>query len=77
MQEYTRRRHAYLLSEKHAKTPQATTILVTAIPEGLNTEDALYNIFNNFPSGVKKIWLTRYTLHVLITEAADKHYHSN
>lgn len=69
MQEYTRRRHAYLLSEKHAKTPQATTILVTAIPEGLNTEDALYNIFNNFPSGVKKIWLTRYTLHALMSES--------
>ncbi|KAG0326882.1 hypothetical protein BG000_001213 [Podila horticola] len=42
MQEYTRRRHAFLLSEKHAKTPQATTILVTAIPDGLNTEDALH-----------------------------------
>lgn len=60
MQEYTRRRHAFLLSEKHAKTPQATTILVTAIPDGLNTEDALYDIFNHFPRGVKKIWLTRY-----------------
>ncbi|KAF8926693.1 hypothetical protein EDD21DRAFT_391816 [Dissophora ornata] len=59
MQEYTRRRHAYLLSEKHAKTPQSTTILVTTIPKGLNTEEALYNIFNRFPGGVRSIWLNK------------------
>ncbi|KAG0232951.1 hypothetical protein B0O80DRAFT_432152 [Mortierella sp. GBAus27b] len=59
MQEYTRRRHAYLMSEKHRKTPQATTILVTAIPDGLNNEDALYDIFNRFPGGVRSIWLNR------------------
>lgn len=59
MQEYTRRRHAYLMSEKHAKTPQATTILVTAIPKGLNTEKALFQIFNRFPGGVRSIWLNK------------------
>ncbi|KAF9409979.1 hypothetical protein BGZ94_001794, partial [Podila epigama] len=59
MREYTRRRHAYLLSEKHAKTPQSTTILVTGIPKGLNTEEALFNIFKRFEGGPKKIWLNR------------------
>ncbi|KAG0206383.1 hypothetical protein BGX28_002146 [Mortierella sp. GBA30] len=59
MWEYTRRRHAYLLSQKHAKMPQSTTILVTAIPKGLNNEEALYDIFNRFPGGVAKIWLNR------------------
>ncbi|GJJ69766.1 calcium permeable stress-gated cation channel [Entomortierella parvispora] len=59
MREYTRRRHAFLMSEKHIKTPQATTILVTAIPKGLNTEEAMYNIFNRFPGGVAKVWLNR------------------
>ncbi|KAG0367179.1 hypothetical protein BC939DRAFT_496312 [Gamsiella multidivaricata] len=59
MQEYTRRRHAYLMSEKHAKTPQSTTILVTAIPSELETEESLYNIFNRFPGGVRSIWLNR------------------
>ncbi|CAO3564336.1 unnamed protein product [Mortierella alpina] len=57
MLEYTRRRHSYLLSEKHARMPQATTILVTGIPKGLNSEDALYDIFNRFPGGIAKIWL--------------------
>ncbi|KAF9426992.1 hypothetical protein BGZ94_005691 [Podila epigama] len=65
MQEYTRRRHAYMMSAKHAKTPQATTILVTGIPKGLNTEDALYDIFNKFPAGVKKIWLTRHPKNIV------------
>ncbi|KAG0231886.1 hypothetical protein BGX31_005333 [Mortierella sp. GBA43] len=59
MREFTRRRHAYLRSRKHRKTPQSSTILVTAIPKGLNTEEALYNIFNRFPGGVSKIWLNR------------------
>jgi len=59
MREFTRRRHAYLMSEKHSKTPQSTTILVTAIPKGLSTEDALYEIFNQFPGGVTKVWLNR------------------
>ncbi|KAF9962859.1 hypothetical protein BGZ65_007530 [Modicella reniformis] len=59
MQEYTRRRHAYLLDERHAKTPQSTTILVTAIPDGLDNEDALFDIFNRFPGGVRAIWLNK------------------
>ncbi|KAF9374575.1 hypothetical protein CPB97_012018 [Podila verticillata] len=59
MHEYTRRRHAFLLSDKHAKTPQSTTILVTAIPKGLNSEQALYNIFRRFEGGPKKIWLNK------------------
>ncbi|KAF8967981.1 hypothetical protein BGZ46_000082 [Entomortierella lignicola] len=59
MLEYTRRRHAYLLSPKHAKTPQATTILVTSIPDGLHSETALFNIFNRFPGGVRSVWLNR------------------
>ncbi|KAF9571768.1 hypothetical protein EC968_000214 [Mortierella alpina] len=57
MLEYTRRRHSYLLSEKHARMPQSTTILVTGIPKGLNSEAALFDIFNRFPGGVAKIWL--------------------
>ncbi|KAF9925011.1 hypothetical protein FBU30_005145 [Linnemannia zychae] len=65
MREYTQRRHAYLLSKKHNKAPQATTILVTAIPKGLNTEKALYDIFNRFPEGVSKIWLNRHPKDIL------------
>ncbi|KAF9917637.1 hypothetical protein BX616_000370 [Lobosporangium transversale] len=59
MVEYTRRRHVYLLSEKHAKTPQSTTILVTGIPHGLDTEDALYDIFKHFPGGIRSIWINK------------------
>ena len=62
MREYTQRRHAYLMSARHNKAPQSTTILVTAIPEGLNTEEALFDIFDRFPGGVSKIWLNRYCI---------------
>ncbi|KAF9281986.1 hypothetical protein BGZ68_006289 [Mortierella alpina] len=59
MQEYTRRRHAYLLSAKHQTTPQSTTILVTAIPKGINNEKALRKIFDRFPGGVRSIWMNK------------------
>ncbi|KAF9957060.1 hypothetical protein BGZ72_002203 [Mortierella alpina] len=59
MQEYTRRRHVYLLSAKHQKTPQSTTILVTAIPKGINNEKALRKIFDRFPGGVRAIWMNK------------------
>ncbi|KAF9983038.1 hypothetical protein BGZ75_005480 [Mortierella antarctica] len=59
MQEYTRRRHVYLLSAKHQKTPQSTTILVTAIPQGINNERALKKIFDRFPGGVRSIWMNK------------------
>ncbi|KAF9123925.1 hypothetical protein BG015_005216 [Linnemannia schmuckeri] len=65
MREYTQRRHAYLMSARHNKTPQSTTILVTAIPEGLNTEEALFDIFDRFPGGVSKIWLNRHPKDIL------------
>ncbi|KAG0274173.1 hypothetical protein BGZ95_010037 [Linnemannia exigua] len=65
MREYTQRRHAYLMSERHNKTPQSTTILVTAIPKGLNTEEALFDIFDGFPGGVSKIWLNRHPKDIL------------
>ncbi|KAG0294752.1 hypothetical protein BGZ96_000506 [Linnemannia gamsii] len=65
MREYTQRRHAYLMSVRHNKTPQSTTILVTAIPEGLNTEEALFDIFDRFPGGVSKIWLNRHPKDIL------------
>ncbi|KAF9903845.1 hypothetical protein EC991_003256 [Linnemannia zychae] len=65
MREYTQRRHAYLMSERHNKTPQSTTILVTAIPKGLNTEEALFDIFDRFPGGVSKIWLNRHPKDIL------------
>ncbi|KAF9434390.1 hypothetical protein BGZ76_008105 [Entomortierella beljakovae] len=65
MREFIRRRHAYLMSEKHAKTPQSTTILVTGIPNGLSNEEALYSIFNRFPGGVAKIWLNSHPKNLL------------
>ncbi|KAG0054424.1 hypothetical protein BGZ89_002643 [Linnemannia elongata] len=65
MREYTQRRHAFLMSARHNKAPQATTILVTAIPEGLNTEEALFDIFDRFPGGVSKIWLNRHPKDIL------------
>ncbi|KAF8956732.1 hypothetical protein BGZ46_002334 [Entomortierella lignicola] len=60
MDEFIRRRHAFLMSDKHRKTPQSTTILVTGIPKGLNNEEALFNIFDPFPGGVTKVWLNRH-----------------
>ncbi|KAF9122713.1 hypothetical protein BGX30_001816 [Mortierella sp. GBA39] len=65
MREYTQRRHAFLMSARHNKAPQSTTILITAIPEGLNTDEALFDIFDRFTGGVSKIWLNRHPKDIL------------
>ncbi|KAG0215259.1 hypothetical protein BGX28_000478 [Mortierella sp. GBA30] len=51
------KRQRYLMSEHHALSLQATTILVCGIPRGENNPQALQNIFSAFPGGIKRIWL--------------------
>ncbi|KAJ5663432.1 hypothetical protein N7507_004163 [Penicillium longicatenatum] len=56
---YIRMRQAYLTSPQHRLRASATTVLVTAIPsEWLNIE-ALENLFDVFPGGIRNIWINR------------------
>ncbi|KLT42385.1 DUF221-domain-containing protein [Cutaneotrichosporon oleaginosum] len=52
-------RQQYLVSPSHSKLAQASTILVTGIPEHLMEERALAKLFSHLPGGVRRIWLVR------------------
>ncbi|KAI1303773.1 hypothetical protein EDD11_005312 [Mortierella claussenii] len=54
---YITRRQRYLMSDHHAQSLQATTILVCGIPKGEDNLESLHDIFSVFPGGVKRIWL--------------------
>lgn len=56
---YIRMRQAYLTSPQHRLRASATTVLVTAIPHSWLTVEALDNLFNVFPGGIRNIWINR------------------
>ncbi|KAJ5718762.1 hypothetical protein N7488_004408 [Penicillium malachiteum] len=56
---YIRMRQAYMTSPQHRLRASATTVLVTAIPTEWLTFDALNNLFDVFPGGVRNIWINR------------------
>ncbi|KAI9599149.1 hypothetical protein BDF19DRAFT_410533 [Syncephalis fuscata] len=59
VQSYTHLRHRYLTSREHRRQPRSVTLLVTGIPEALQSESKLYDIFNVFPGGVSEVVLAR------------------
>ncbi|CAF1438391.1 unnamed protein product [Adineta steineri] len=59
MKVFVEKRQALLRSSTYQSRASATTILVTAIPKEYLYPDVLYRIFNQFPGGVKHIWLNR------------------
>ncbi|KAG0088429.1 hypothetical protein BGZ93_010425, partial [Podila epicladia] len=54
---YITRRQRYLMSEHHAQSLQATTVLVCGIPPGEDNIQSLNRIFSVLPGGVRRIWL--------------------
>lgn len=59
MKAFIEKRQMLLRSPLYQSRASASTILVTAIPKPYMTHDILYSIFNQFPGGVKYIWLNR------------------
>lgn len=54
---YISRRQRYLMSEHHAQSLQATTVLVCGIQPGEANIQSLSRIFSILPGGVRRIWL--------------------
>ncbi|KAI7857049.1 hypothetical protein BDC45DRAFT_603621 [Circinella umbellata] len=52
-------RRSYLLSPEYANTVTAKMLFVPSIPDRVNNIEHLVKIFNRFPGGVRRIWLTR------------------
>lgn len=56
---YVRMRQAYLTSPQHRMKASATTVLVTSVPMRWMTYDAMINLYDVFPGGLKNVWLNR------------------
>ena len=52
-------RQDYLTNEKHAKSPQANTVLITGIEDDYLSARRLRDLFSALPGGVRRIWINR------------------
>lgn len=56
---YIVKRQEYLGSRRHRLKASSTTVLIMDIPQNLCTTDALMKMYDDFPGGVRRIWLNR------------------
>jgi hypothetical protein len=59
LKHYIQKRQEYLGSAAHRLRASSTTVLITDIPRKLCTEDALLEMYGDFPGGVRRIWINR------------------
>ncbi|KAB5589777.1 hypothetical protein CTheo_6774 [Ceratobasidium theobromae] len=59
MRNFVENRQRYLVDPVHSKTAQANTVLITGVPRKFLDEEALAQLFQHVPGGVKKVWLNR------------------
>lgn len=53
------KRQEYLGSRRHRLKASSTTVLITDIPKNLCTTESLMELYDDFPGGVRRIWLNR------------------
>lgn len=59
MQHFVVTRQKWLIDPRNAQSAQASTVLITGIPQRYLTEAALTELFSVLPGGVRKVWLNR------------------
>jgi len=56
---YVVKRQEYLNSPRHRLKASSTTVLIMDIPRDLCTTEALVDLYDDFPGGIRRIWLNR------------------
>ena len=56
---YVSKRQGFLSSPGHRLKASSTTVLITDIPRELCTVEALAALYDDFPGGIRRIWLNR------------------
>ncbi|KAG8698963.1 hypothetical protein FRC09_006915 [Ceratobasidium sp. 395] len=59
MRNFAATRHRHLVDPIHSSSAQANTVLITGVPRKFLDEEALAQLFQHVPGGVKKVWLNR------------------
>ena len=56
---YIVKRQEYLGGRSHRLKASSTTVLIVDIPKSLCTTEALMDLYDDFPGGIRRIWLNR------------------
>ena len=56
---YVVKRQEYLGTPSHRLKASSTTVLITDIPQELCTTEGLMELYDDFPGGVRRIWMNR------------------
>lgn len=56
---YIQKRQNYLASTSHRLKASSSTVLITDVPADLCTNDGLTAMYDDFPGGIRRIWLNR------------------
>ncbi|QRW10341.1 tranport-associated late exocytosis protein [Ceratobasidium sp. AG-Ba] len=59
MRNFVSARQRHLVDPVHSASAQANTVLITGVPRKFLDEEALAQLFQHVPGGVKKVWLNR------------------
>ncbi|KAG8909434.1 hypothetical protein FRC01_006946, partial [Tulasnella sp. 417] len=54
-------RHQFLISRSHSKLAQSKTVLITHLPDSVQTEQDLLKMLTFVPGGISKVWIYRQT----------------
>ncbi|KIO24905.1 hypothetical protein M407DRAFT_15343 [Tulasnella calospora MUT 4182] len=54
-------RHQFLISRSHSKLAQSKTVLITNLPDSVQTEQDLLKMLTFVPGGINKVWIYRQT----------------
>ncbi|KAG8981813.1 hypothetical protein FRB90_006971, partial [Tulasnella sp. 427] len=58
---FVKLRHQFLISRSHSKLAQAKTVLITNLPDSVQTEQDLMKMLTFVPGGINKVWIYRQT----------------
>jgi hypothetical protein len=73
---YISKREEFISSLGHRLKASSTTVLIQDIPENLCNEEALEELYGDFPGGIRRIWINRdYT--ILVNKDKLRKYYEN
>lgn len=74
LKHYILKRQQYLSSPGHRLKASCTTVLIQDIPENLCNEEALEELYGDFPGGIRRIWINRDFTALVDKDKLRKHY---
>ncbi len=73
---YIMKRQEYISSPGHIMKASSTTVLIQDIPKALCNEQALEELYGDFPGGIRRIWINRDFTNLVNKDKLRKRYES-